>query len=204
LRRAASAELPAIRLTDVIERGEVMKKWNAHDWFQLIGMASVVGSLIFVGLQLKQSQQIAIAAQYQARVDAASGHYTAILQSDAGLRVIGKDVLADMLSDETIPPEIKAWAKSQPVEELAFRAVAATLFLKGHDNVHFQYQSGFISEESWDALRQQLQIGLDEPRSWCRAVFEKNPGIWRASYRELIQEVLDEHIPAATQLDRFR
>ena len=174
-----------------------MKKLTAHDWLQVIGMASVVGSLIFVGLQLKQSQEIAIAAQYQARLDAASGHYAAILQSDAGLRVLGKDILADMLADEATPLEIKAWAKSQPIEELAFRAVAATLFLKSHDNVYFQYQSGFLSEEAWVALREQLQLGLDEPRSWCKAVFEDSPEIWRASYRELLQKMLDQRMSAS-------
>lgn len=172
-----------------------MKKLNAHDWFQVIGMASVVGSLIFVGLQLKQSQEIAIAAQYQARLDAASGHYTAMLQSDVGLRVIGADIMAEIASSETAPPAFKAWAASQPAEELAFRAVGATIFLKSHDNVYFQYQSGFLSEEAWEALRTQLKVGLDDPRTWCRAVFEKNPAVWRASYRELIREMLAE--PAA-------
>lgn len=167
-----------------------MKKWNSHDWFQLIGLVAVVASLIFVGLQLKQSQEIAIAAQYQARVDAASNHYTAILQSDAGLRVMGEGILADITADEKTPPQLKTWAASQPVEELAFRVIGATLFLKSHDNVHFQYQAGFLSEEAWDALRMQLKAGLDDPRTWSRAVFEDNPDIWRASYRKLIQEML--------------
>ena len=174
-----------------------MKKLNAHDWFQAIGMASVVGSLIFVGLQLRQSQEIAIAAQYQARLDAASGHYTAILQSDAGLRVIGADLLAEIASAEAAPPEFKAWAASQPVEELAFRAIGGTILLKSHDNVYFQYQSGFLSEEAWEALRMQLKVALDDPRTWCRAVFEKNPDVWRASYQELIREMLDQPMPAA-------
>ena len=159
-------------------------------------MASVVGSLIFVGLQLRQSQEIAIAAQYQARLDAASGHYTAILQSDAGLRVIGADIMADIASDEVAPPEFKAWAASQPVEELAFRAIGATILLKSHDNVYFQYQSGFLSEEAWEALRMQLNVALDDPRTWCRAVFEQNPDVWRASYQKLIQEMLDQPMPA--------
>ena len=174
-----------------------MKKLSAHDWFQAIGMASVVGSLIFVGLQLKQSQEIAIAAQYQARLDAASGHYTAILQSDPGLRVIGTDIMAEIASDDAAPPEFKAWAASQPVEELAFRAIGATILLKSHDNVYFQYQSGFLSEEAWEALRVQLNVALDDPRTWCRAVFEKDPGVWRVSYQELIQEMLDQPMPAA-------
>ena len=174
-----------------------MKTWTSHDWIQAVGMAAVIASLIFVGLQLKQSQEIAIAAQYQARLDAASGHYTAILQSDAGLRVIGADIMVDIASDEAAPPEFKAWAASQPVEELAFRAIGATLLLKSHDNVYFQYQSGFLSEEAWEALRVQLNVALDDPRTWCRAVFEKNPDVWRVSYQELIQEMLDQPMPAA-------
>ena len=168
-----------------------MNKERSHDWLQIIGMAAVVASLIFVGLQLKLSQEIAIAAQYQARLDAASGHYTAILQSDTGLRVIGTGLLAEITADANTPPELKAWAASQPVEELAFRTIGATIFLKSHDNVYFQYQAGFLSEEAWTALRAQLRTGLNDPRTWCRAVFEKNPGIWRESYQKVIQELLD-------------
>jgi len=172
-----------------------VKTEKSQDWFQIVGMTAVVASLIFVGLQLKQSQEIAIAAQYQARLDAASGHYEAILQSDVGLRAIGRDILVDIESDEVAPPELKAWAASQPIEELAFRAIGATIFLKSHDNVYFQYQSGFLSEEAWSALRVQLKAGLDDPRTWCRGVFEKNPGVWRESFQKLIQEMLDQRMP---------
>ncbi len=169
-----------------------MKKWTSHEWLEAIGMTAVVASLIFVGLQLKQSQEIAIAAQYQARLDTASGQYASILQSDAGMHVIGTDTLADILKDENTPSEIKEWAKQQPVEDLAFRVIAATLFLKSHDNVYYQYQSGFLTEEAWNALRTQLQAGLDDPRSWCRAVFNDNPDVWRTSYQQLIREMLDQ------------
>ena len=37
------------------------------DWIQIIGIFAVVASLVFVGLQLKQSQEIAVAAQYHNR-----------------------------------------------------------------------------------------------------------------------------------------
>lgn len=168
-----------------------MKKGELNDWLQVVGLIAVVASLIFVGLQLKQSQEIAIAAQYQARLDAASGHYTAILQSDAGLRVVGADVLADINANGTLPAEFKAWAGSQPVEELAFRVIGATIFLKSHDNIYFQYQSGFLSDEAWSALRMQLKAGLNDPRSWCRSVYESKPEVWRDSYRTLIEELID-------------
>lgn len=39
------------------------------DWLQIVGIFAVVASLVFVGLQLKQTQEIAIAGQYQQRID---------------------------------------------------------------------------------------------------------------------------------------
>ena len=36
-------------------------------WIQLLGMLGVLGGLVFVGLEMQQSQRIALAAQHQAR-----------------------------------------------------------------------------------------------------------------------------------------
>ena len=38
-----------------------MDSQKLHDWLQIIGIAAVVASLVFVGLQLKQSDEIALA-----------------------------------------------------------------------------------------------------------------------------------------------
>ena len=46
-----------------------MKKSNWKDFVELIGIAAIFGSLVFVGLELRQSQQIAIAGQYQQRAE---------------------------------------------------------------------------------------------------------------------------------------
>ena len=169
-----------------------MNREKLSDWLQIVSMLAIVASLVFVGLQLRQSQEIAIAAQYQARLDAASGHYTAVLESEPAMRVIGKSLLEDIQSGEDVPAEVKAWAENQPVEELTARYIGAVIFLKSHDNVYFQYQSGFLSKEAWQALREQLALGLGDPRSWNRAVFEDNPDVWRASYRSLIRQIIEE------------
>ena len=169
-----------------------MDSKKLNDWLQVVGMLAIVVSLAFVGLQLKQSQDIALAAQYQARSDALREQFSAFLDSDAAMNVIGTDLLADMLADEQLPPEVKAWMSEQPVEELAFRATGAYITLKNFDNLYFQYQSGFLPDEAWTALRLQLKQGLEEPRTWMLGIFEKNPEIWRQSYRELIEEILSE------------
>ena len=44
-----------------------MKKVSLDVWIQLLGMISVLAGLIFVGLELQQSQRIAVAAQQQDR-----------------------------------------------------------------------------------------------------------------------------------------
>ena len=36
---------------------------NFDTWIQLLGMLSVLAGLVFVGLEMRQSQQIALAAQ---------------------------------------------------------------------------------------------------------------------------------------------
>ena len=46
-----------------------MKKVSLDVWVQLLGMLSVLAGLLFVGLEMRQSQQIALAAQQQARME---------------------------------------------------------------------------------------------------------------------------------------
>ena len=46
-----------------------MKKVSLDTWIQLLGMVGLLGGLIFVGLEMRQSQRIALAAQVQARAE---------------------------------------------------------------------------------------------------------------------------------------
>ena len=46
-----------------------MKRISLDVWIQLIGMLSIVFSLLFVGLQMQQSQTIALASQQQSRTE---------------------------------------------------------------------------------------------------------------------------------------
>ena len=44
-----------------------MKKVDINALIQLLGMVGIIGSLVFVGLEMRQSHRIALAAQHQAR-----------------------------------------------------------------------------------------------------------------------------------------
>ena len=47
-----------------------MKFAEWKDVAELVGIAAIIASLLFVGLQLKQSHEIALATQYQSRAEA--------------------------------------------------------------------------------------------------------------------------------------
>jgi len=74
-----------------------VKKFNWRDFTEIFGIASIVGSLIFVGLQLNQSQEIAIASQYQERASTAVEYYASQMQSEQA--VAEKALEATMLNE---------------------------------------------------------------------------------------------------------
>ena len=59
-----------------------MKKVSLDTWIQLLGMVGLLGGLIFVGLEMKQSQTIAVAGQTQARNQAIMDFQLGILTSE--------------------------------------------------------------------------------------------------------------------------
>ena len=59
-----------------------MKKVSLDVWIQLVGMLSVVASLVFVAIEIRQSQDIAIAGQIQARNQALMDFDLDVLSSE--------------------------------------------------------------------------------------------------------------------------
>ncbi len=59
-----------------------MSSTRLNDWLQIVAMFALVGSLIFVGLQMRQAQEIALSQAYQARADQSIGITLAALESD--------------------------------------------------------------------------------------------------------------------------
>ena len=115
-----------------------MDSAKVNDWIQVVGIFALVASLIFVSLQLKQSQEIAIASQYQARADATMNFFSAHVEADYVMRNF-RDKVTDSLSAQDITAGLWYW--------VAF------------DNHYFQYQSGFLTEGAWQGqLRSMKQF----------------------------------------------
>jgi len=61
-----------------------------NDWLQVVGMFGVIASLIFVGMQMNQTQQIALSSTYQARSDATVEALVAAISSPEYLSASAK------------------------------------------------------------------------------------------------------------------
>ena len=61
--------------------GMNMKKISIDVWIQLLGMVGIIASLISVGLEMRQTQRIAIAGQQQARASANMDLLNAFIES---------------------------------------------------------------------------------------------------------------------------
>ena len=130
-----------------------MKSTNWRGVAELIGVVAIVASLLFVGLQLKQSQEIAIATQYQNRTETAMELALSHLESGYVLRRFRNHV-----NDDVAAGDINTFH---------------WLWLS-QDNHYFQYQSGFIEEESWQPQLRNIKsiYGICEMRfvwDWRKA-----------------------------------
>jgi hypothetical protein len=156
-----------------------MNSSKINDWLQVVGLFGVIGSLIFVGLQMKQDQAIAMSAASQARTDTSVQLITEWSANPFFLAALDK--LADGRDDELSPSE----------QTVLRNNGLASLF--NYENVHYQYVNGFISEERWLASREAIKgrVGafIGGP---TRAAFERTRSSWRESFRQEIEAILAE------------
>ena len=65
-----------------------MKKVSLDTWIQLVGMLSVLAGLLFVGLEMRQSQQIAIGTQQMARATMNTDAVNALMESGFNMQTM--------------------------------------------------------------------------------------------------------------------
>ena len=159
-------------------------RWK--DVAEIVGISAIVASLIFVGLELRQSQQIAIAGQYQDRTET----YTMMMLERQALRSSSEDSAEFVrLQYGDVIPESRF--DSMTDEEIAIRSVSANVNLALFDNNYFQYQSGLMAEESWQAQRRRFKYALRRS-DFMRAEITVRGDRYRDSFLGLAQEIISE------------
>jgi len=139
-----------------------MNSKKVQDWLQVVGLFGVIASLIFVGLEMRQAQKIAMSQANQARADATANLLLAAAENPTFLSGTAKLV--------------QGQAADMTPEELAARRLVTAASLFHYENLYLQYREGFVTDERWNGSRENLKIALrttDENAS--RAVFERAP-----------------------------
>ena len=116
-------------------------------WIQLLGMIGVLGGLIFVGLEMQQSQRIAIAGQIQARND--------VLMTWAATPLEGNAVLSKIINtywDERGPLDLESLTKEE--HEVAMQFARINVF--NLRNTYQQYNLEMIPEATFERTMQNL------------------------------------------------
>ena len=174
-----------------------MKKFDWKALAELIGIAAIVASLIFVGLQMKQSRDIAIAEQYQARTDS-SIVYMLWLAENGDMKQAQIDRAKSFYEAGGGDAVFNEAFEAHGPEFLYTKNIADRSVLIVWDNYYKQYQLGTMDEESWIAFRHRLKKHFRD--GYARSLFTDEPERFRESFRELctdiIAEIENETVPA--------
>ncbi len=153
-----------------------MDSAKLHDWLQVIGMFAVVASLIFVGMEMRQTQKISMSQTYQSRTTTTVEWNSAFAANPAALS--GYRKAREGNEDEITPAEYDA----------LLRTMSGMYFL--YDNAHYQYQAGFVSDEFWEMTRQGLKRNMEVPV--VRQLFINfSEGRGRPEFRSLVKELAE-------------
>ena len=162
-------------------------KISSRDIIEIIGIVSVVASLIFVGMQLMLDRRIATADQYQNRAE---------------LRMQAR--LAEFENEHFVQDVANRWTKSRPgwwttdieqafVEDgISMDVMVRTVmtwenFLIQMDNNYYQYQNGLLDQNVWNGMREGL---INFEQDVRRYAFSQSTNVHNLN--EVIDEIGEE------------
>jgi len=148
-----------------------------NDWLQVVGIFALVASLIFVGLQMRQTQKISLSQAYQSRTAAAAEYNSAFAANPRALSALRKSANGE--SDDITTEEYDALRRS----------LFGVIYL--YDNAHYQYQQGFVSEAFWKTSRASLKAIMANPVANSVFLERLDTGM-RPEFRTVVLSVNEE------------
>jgi hypothetical protein len=157
-----------------------MNRQQRKDLLEAIGFAALIASLIFVGIETRNStEQAALTAQalelssYQQLMDNISRMNEATIENP--------EVAALMY---------KAYRTSDELTELEQFTFGRAMYLRFRhgDMAYFQYQRGAIDEVRLRSALQVLNLGAPRVTGW----WNQNQGNFVDSYQDYINKMIDE------------
>lgn len=164
-------------------------KFSRQQLIEIIGIVGVVGSLLFVGLQLYFDRQVAMSAQFQNNAAEYKADIRAFLESDAYLTF-----MSERWKEGSRPPwwteELEnnipqSWSELDMQVFLFSRIISLVDF----ENQYYQYQSGLLDESYWMQTRQELKLTLTNNTVEQRLHLNQAR---TEQYRALVELLVDE------------
>jgi len=148
-----------------------MKKLDINALAQLSGLAGVMASLIFVGLELRQSQTIALAAQAQQRAAMLMDSSNAWLESGLDFQ----SIVFEQNYDAVI---------SKPMAAMRISA-HQNWFL--YENDYEQYSLGLMPDDIWQVKLR----GIDRIYNICeeRPIYESRAPMFSDNFRAIVESL---------------
>ena len=151
-----------------------MKKVSIDVWIQLVGMLSVLAGLVFVGLEMRQAQYIAIAGQQQQR---------AIMQGELNYSITeqGEDIGEIILNQD--------FSELSDNQKKLKRNIAWWQWNR-IENDFYQYSLGLMPIEKWKA-----QLGsLSRWKNVCEArdIYDFRYSYFEVELKRLLDDAPDD------------
>jgi hypothetical protein len=164
-----------------------MNPIKLKDWIEVVGIFALVGSLVFVGLQMKQAQDIAIAEQYQSRAIAAAEHLRWYAENDL-MRDSFTESIANL--NEIDAFESEEVSEAQDPDALATAHNNNMVTLINYDDYFKQFELGTMDAETWASFRYRLKSSFGGHLfKWS---FTSDPMQWRDSFQQLCLKLISE------------
>ena len=166
-------------------------KNRTKEIFEIVGVAGVIASLIFVGLQMVFDRRIAVASVFHERTIMFQDAQIAQLQ-DSGVVVMRAKAWEAGNLPSWWNNEIEQYRQSRnlSMEDMVRMTILARMQLIRLNDIYFQYTQGLVPELTWESVKPSNQNYSNSPLDVALA------GSWNAlepEYRKLILEAANTH-----------
>ena len=166
-------------------------KNRTKEIFEIVGVAGVIASLIFVGLQMVFDRRIAVASVFHERTTMFQDAQIAQLQ-DSGVVVMRAKAWEAGNLPSWWNNEIEQYRQSRnlSMEDMVRMTILARMQLIRLNDIYFQYTQGLVPELTWESVKPSNQNYSNRPLDVALA------GSWNAlepEYRKLILEAANKH-----------
>ena len=138
---------------------------------QLVGTLGVIASLVFVGVQIRQNTK---ATRAQVHESITSGYQAAAQSVTTHAEVFARGIAAT-------PESFSAFSEA---DKMTYFGVIFGFF-KHFENMHAQYENGYVDPESWTAWSEHMLMYFHQPG--VQVWWSLRKGTFRPSFRAFLE-----------------